>query len=193
MNAENFEKWLQNDLLPKLEEPSIIVLDNASYHSRLEEKRPTTAWKKVDLQLWLQKNCIAFSELHKKDTLLKLCKAHYKKPVYVVDNIITAAGHDVLRLPPYHCIFNPIEMVWSQTKRFYDKDVLKSKNPLDAWNRALQNVTPEQWKSYVKHTENIIKTYWDKEKFVKVNNIIINLNVETDESDSDFNFAENDI
>ena len=137
-------------MLPKLEEPSIIVLDNASYHSRLEEKRPTTAWKKVDLQLWLQKNCIAFSELHKKDTLLKLCKAHYKKPVYVVDNIITAAGHDVLRLPPYHCIFNPIEMVWSQTKRFYDKDVLKSKNPLDAWNRALQNVTPEQWKSYVK-------------------------------------------
>ncbi|KAJ3646484.1 hypothetical protein Zmor_024070 [Zophobas morio] len=182
MNAENFEKWLQNDLLPKLEEPSNLV-----------EKRPTTAWKKVDLQLRLQKNCIAFSELHKKDTLLKLCKAHYKNPVYVVDNIITAPGHDVLRLPPYHCIFNPIEMVWSQTKRFYDKDVLKSKNPLDAWNRALQNITPEQWKSYVKHIENIIKTYWDKEKFVKVNNIIINLNVETDESDSDFNFAENDI
>ncbi|KAJ3661538.1 hypothetical protein Zmor_005931 [Zophobas morio] len=176
MNAENFEKWLQNDLLPKLEEPSIIVLDNASYHSRLEEKRPTTAWKKVDLQLWLQKNCIAFSELDKS-----------------LDNIITTTGHDVLRLPPYHCIFNPIEMVWSQTKRFYDEDVLKSKNPLDAWNRALQNVTPEQWKSYVKHTENIIKTYWDKEKFVKVNKIIINLNVETDESDSDFNFAENDI
>ncbi|KAJ4441671.1 hypothetical protein ANN_11529, partial [Periplaneta americana] len=26
-------------------------------------------------------------------------------------------GHVVLRLPPYHCILNPIEMIWSEVKR----------------------------------------------------------------------------
>ncbi|XP_072389297.1 traB domain-containing protein-like [Diabrotica undecimpunctata] len=29
-------------------------------------------------------------------------------------------GHRVLRLPPYHCQFNPIENVWSDSKRYYD-------------------------------------------------------------------------
>lgn len=33
MNGELFEKWLLEQLLPRLEEPSVIVLDNAPYHS----------------------------------------------------------------------------------------------------------------------------------------------------------------
>lgn len=33
MNSETFKKWFANSLLPNLKEPSIIVMDNASYHS----------------------------------------------------------------------------------------------------------------------------------------------------------------
>jgi hypothetical protein len=55
MNAETFEKWMKDDLLPSLSEPSIVVLDNASYHSRLEEKLPTCSWRKNELQAWLKK------------------------------------------------------------------------------------------------------------------------------------------
>jgi transposase len=102
MNAETFEEWLKDTLLPALTEPSIIVLDNASYHSRLEEKKPTCAWRKAHLQTWLQNNNIHFSETDKKDTLLKLCRQNYKSPVYVVDRVIHEAGHKPLRLPPYH-------------------------------------------------------------------------------------------
>lgn len=32
MNAANFNKWLQEKLMPNLNEPSLIVMDNASYH-----------------------------------------------------------------------------------------------------------------------------------------------------------------
>lgn len=32
MNADNFTKWLTQQLLPNLEAPSAIVTDNASYH-----------------------------------------------------------------------------------------------------------------------------------------------------------------
>jgi hypothetical protein len=95
MNAETFEEWLQDKLLPALAEPS-IVLDNASYHSRLEEKKPTCAWRKAHLQTWLQNNNIHFSETDKKDTLLKLCRQNYKSPVYVVDRVIHEAGHKPL-------------------------------------------------------------------------------------------------
>ena len=27
-----------------------------------------------------------------------------------------ASGHEVVRLPPYHCELNPIELAWSQVK-----------------------------------------------------------------------------
>ena len=27
-------------------------------------------------------------------------------------------GHKVFRLPPYHCELNPIELAWSQVKRY---------------------------------------------------------------------------
>jgi hypothetical protein len=68
MNAETFEKWMKNDLLPSLSEPSIVVLDNASYHSRLEEKLPTCSWRKNELQTWLKKRNISFLEEYKKNT-----------------------------------------------------------------------------------------------------------------------------
>lgn len=34
MNAEYFEKWFVEQLLVSLEEPSVIIIDNAKYHSR---------------------------------------------------------------------------------------------------------------------------------------------------------------
>jgi transposase len=42
MNAENFEEWLRG-ILPKLQEDSILVPDNALYHSRKVKKTPTAA------------------------------------------------------------------------------------------------------------------------------------------------------
>ncbi|KAJ8913779.1 hypothetical protein NQ315_002685 [Exocentrus adspersus] len=42
MNREMFEKWMTEKLLPNLEEPSLIIMDNAPYHSALAEKLPTT-------------------------------------------------------------------------------------------------------------------------------------------------------
>ncbi|XP_072390898.1 uncharacterized protein [Diabrotica undecimpunctata] len=36
-----FESWFENTLLPNLKENSVIVMDNASYHSRCIKKIPT--------------------------------------------------------------------------------------------------------------------------------------------------------
>ena len=44
---EYFDKWFAT-MLQSLEEPSSIILDNALYHSRLENKHPTSkiGWNK---------------------------------------------------------------------------------------------------------------------------------------------------
>jgi hypothetical protein len=36
MNGENFEHWMSTQLLPNLDEPSVIVMYNASYHNVLD-------------------------------------------------------------------------------------------------------------------------------------------------------------
>ncbi|KAH7948239.1 hypothetical protein HPB52_019697 [Rhipicephalus sanguineus] len=61
-----------NDVLQKLPAGSVIVLDNAPYHSRREEKLPTLAWKKEKIQEWLTSKNITYSERMIKKQLLEL-------------------------------------------------------------------------------------------------------------------------
>lgn len=53
MNKENFTKWLKEKLLPNIPNNSVIVLDNAPYHSVQEDKTPTKSSLKKDIVSWL--------------------------------------------------------------------------------------------------------------------------------------------
>ena len=55
MNAKNFTKWLEEMLLPNLDGPSMIVMDNASYHSMQSYKCPTSNTRKADIQVLTKK------------------------------------------------------------------------------------------------------------------------------------------
>lgn len=192
MNAENFEKWLSDSLLPNLEEPSIVILDNASYHTRAVDRWPTSSWKKSELQEWLRSKNIPYQPTDTVAVLrAKITQYPRQNKSYVVDNLIMAAGHEVLRLPPYHCQYNAIEMVWSQAKRHYDKYISHTKNPLECWKAALDNVSQENWSDYVNHTDKIIKKSWDQEKVIITNQQPLIINVDSgsesfSESDSSF-------
>ena len=41
MKATHFEEWFHDSLLPNLQSNSLIVIDNAPYHSRKHETVPT--------------------------------------------------------------------------------------------------------------------------------------------------------
>jgi transposase len=118
MDGPRFEAWFQS-VLPKLEPNSAIVIDNAPYHTVLVEKFPNTGWTKPSLIKWLEDKNIPHNPKITKAGLLEIIKPH--KPThkrYRVDEIAKAAGHTIIRLPPYHCELNPIELVWSQVKRY---------------------------------------------------------------------------
>lgn len=191
MNSENFENWLRNSLLPNLNEPSIIVLDNASYHSRLLEKWPAKNWKKDEMRKWLEEKKIHFEESDTKVLLWNRISLVPKgEKIFVTDKLIGEAGHQVLRLPPYHCQFNAIEMVWSQSKRLYDQLILKEKDILATWQKALDNVSKEQWANYVAHTDSVIRAAYEKEKDLitsldQVQPLIINFDSDSDSDLSD--------
>ena len=47
-----------------------------------------------------------------KKNLWEIIKKEKRNPkYYVIDQLATKYGHEVLRLPPYHCDLNPIELV----------------------------------------------------------------------------------
>ncbi|KAJ8914699.1 hypothetical protein NQ315_017408 [Exocentrus adspersus] len=112
MNSELFEKWMEEQLLPRLKKPSLIVMDNARYHSRLMEKIPNTQSTKDEIIQWLQSKNIPIPQHAFKCELLQI--VHQFKPkniAYAIDELIYKMGHSVLRLPPYHCQFNAIELI----------------------------------------------------------------------------------
>jgi transposase len=81
MNEENFLTWFEEQLLKKLEEPSIIVMDNASYHSTLAEKTPNASWRKDNIKSWLQERHIPLtSELLKVQLLEIVTRYRYLRP-----------------------------------------------------------------------------------------------------------------
>jgi transposase len=115
-----YEKWFEEKVLPGLTEPTIIILDNARYHSRMVETRPSSSWTKLKISEWLQNRNIDFDPDSLKCELLEISKKYPLTKEYVVDNLALQYGHVVLRLPPYHCQFNTIEMVWGIAKNYYD-------------------------------------------------------------------------
>lgn len=75
-NSEHFLEWLKEQLLPTLEEPSVIILDNASYHDKKYNKPQTTGNRKTEIQDWLRENNIHYEDTDIKAQLLDLVKKH---------------------------------------------------------------------------------------------------------------------
>ncbi|XP_066981095.1 uncharacterized protein [Macrobrachium rosenbergii] len=114
MNGEMFLRWLTTQLLPLLEEPSVLVMDNAPYHSIMTEENrcPTTATWISDLIEWLQRRNISFPQHATRPELLYiLCRQNRPEPEYKADNTIREWGHEIVRLPPAHPELNAIEEV----------------------------------------------------------------------------------
>nr|XP_023027331.1 uncharacterized protein LOC111515338 [Leptinotarsa decemlineata] len=97
MDATVFEEWFKN-ILVKLPQRSVIVMDNTSYHSRRVEKLARSCWKKADITEWLQMKAIPFESPMLKAKLLNLAKRHKSKFVrYVTDEMAKTKGMSVLR------------------------------------------------------------------------------------------------
>lgn len=167
MNSQIFHDWFQN-MLQLLDEPCVIVMDNAPYHSVLVENVPKSNTKKSDVQKWLSEKGIDFSptetlaELREK---VKMAKPREKR--YQLDELAYQMGHEVIRLPPYHCQYNPIELIWAQVKgevatkntTFKIADVEK------LMHEAIDAVTTENWEKCVRHAEQLQNKDFEKEGF----------------------------
>ncbi|XP_025191797.1 uncharacterized protein LOC112592046 [Melanaphis sacchari] len=143
MNGKTFYEWMEN-ILPRLRDNCVIVMDNVPYHSVKKEKAPTSSTRKADIISWLQNkgevvdNTMVIPELL---DIVKRVKPLYNK--YVIDELAEASNKTILRLPPYHCELNPIELAWSSVK-----------------NHGIKRVDGKMWKNFVEHTKKEEKKFW---------------------------------
>ena len=164
MNAEIFEAWVEHSLLPALNQPTCVVMDNASYHSRVcpETKAPTTASRKLEMKNWLIKNNIPFQDTMLKPELYQLIKNSKPQKEYVVDRMINNDAHLVLRLPPYHCCLNPIEMIWGIMKSYIaaENKTFKLADMKVLADEAIKSISAETVSRTIGHVLKIEEHYW---------------------------------
>jgi transposase len=181
MDAALFEKWFSEQLIPNLPTKSVIVLDNASYHSRQLDKVPTKSSRKTDMLDYMARKVLPISEKATRPELFTIIKENNIGKVYFIDDLAAKYGHTVSRLPPYYCVLNPIEMVWSQLKhkiRKVNNTPNLSESVIRATRESVDEIDSFLWSACIRHVIDVEYSYL---RNTEVPRLIINLNDEDDE------------
>ena len=196
MNAENYEKYFEK--ICKLLKPnSLIIIDNASYHSRNSDDYPKSKWKKAQFEQWLKENKVNFPSDALRSELWVLCKTHRnEKNAKVVEKIAKKYGMEVLRLPPYHCELNAIELIWADEKNFVagENKEMTIEHVVTLFRKRREEITAETCKNCIKHARFVEEEYWKTDRIMdkKLEKFLISVggsedasDTETDDSDTD--------
>lgn len=144
-DAETFENWIIEDLLPSLPNSSVVVYNNSKHHCRKVVEIPTQDSLKIEMTKWLQLNGVPFnSEMSKYElySLIETC-TNINENMYKIDVIIEAFKHRVLRTP--NCIKNVTpanllnQIISKNAKRFIFNDTNKwHDDVLDKFNELIE-------------------------------------------------------
>jgi len=139
-------------------------MDNAPYHSVKKHKIPVKSWKKQAIIDWLEsKGVIVEHPTVKNDLMEKVNEIKNQYDQYVIDDYAKENKKIILRLPPYHCELNPIELAWSSVKSYVrtHNNTFKLKDVLELLNKGVDHVTPEMWKNFIEHVKKVEDKFWD--------------------------------
>ncbi|XP_060880721.1 uncharacterized protein LOC132952438 [Metopolophium dirhodum] len=171
MNGDTFYDWMKN-VIPRLKENCVIIMDNAPYHSVKKEKIPNTTTKKADIIKWLQDKGEVIDRRMVIPELLdrvQILRPQYEK--YLIDDLAETHNRTILRLPPYHCKLNQIELAWANVKDHVKKNntSYKLSDVKTLLLEGIERVDESMWKNFIRHTMT------EEEKFYKIDFIVDDL------------------
>ncbi|KAE9523362.1 hypothetical protein AGLY_016310 [Aphis glycines] len=162
MNGSTFFEWFVK-ILPLLKDNAVIVMDNASYHSVKKDPTPVRSWKKQEIINWLEsKGEVVIQPIVKAVLLERVKKIKSEHEKYVIDEYAKENNKTVLRLPPYHCELNPIELAWSSVKHYVrtHNNTYKLKDVQELLKQGVEHVTQEMWTNFVEHVVKEEHKFW---------------------------------
>ena len=190
MNGESYKCYFEKSICQNITKHSVIMIDNAPYHSKNTENYSTSKWRKQQFVDWLTEKNITFPDKALRAELWTLVKSEREKfPDKVMETVAKEYGHEILHLPTYHCELNPIELAWAAEKSYVageNKDM--SLHSVEKLFRKKREELPEDfWRKYVKHVKKIEENYLESDRIQdnKVEQLIIHLKpTETSEMES---------
>jgi hypothetical protein len=94
MNADNFEKWLNEIVISKLPPASLLVVDNVPYHGRQMDKLASASALKKEMIDWLERHRVRFDSSTRKTTLYSVINSvKLKEKTFRVDKLLESHGH----------------------------------------------------------------------------------------------------
>ena len=162
MHHDLFTTWFTKQLLPNIPEHALIIMDNAPYHNALSlHSAPTATCKKEEIRSWLTKNGIPIRDDCLKDELVEILAKVAPAPIYALDELATAQGHEILRTPPYHPELQPIETCWAVVKnQIARKSKFTMAHLLEQLDDAFASVTEETCSGLIKKVRQVEDKYW---------------------------------
>ena len=192
MDAENYEKYFEN--ICKLLKPnSLIIINNASYHCRNPDDYPKSKWKKAQFEQWLKENKVNFPSDALRSELWVLCKNEKthrnEKNANVVEKIVKTYGMEVLRLPPYHCELNAIELIWADEKNFVAREnkEMTIERVETLFRKRREEISADTCKNCIKHAHFVEEEYWKTDRIMdkKLEKFLISVGGSEDASDTE--------
>jgi len=162
MNADLFEKWFKEKLLPNIPSESNIIMDNASYHNLLSENSPPTCVSaKEKIKAWLDLKKITYSDDCLKAELVEILKKEQPEPIYLLDELAIQKGHQIIRTPPYHPELQPIEICWGVLKNYIARHCdFTMENLYKQLDDAFNKVSAETCQKTIKKIRKIEDRFW---------------------------------
>ncbi|XP_050516628.1 uncharacterized protein LOC126891494 [Diabrotica virgifera virgifera] len=155
MTSSLFKEWFEKKVLPNLPPKSVIVMNNATYHSEQIRKIPGVVSTNKYVIFCMTVICTLKKHIQKKKCWKFFIQKRLRK--FVIEELAKRDGHNVLRLPPYG-VFNPIELIWSQLKESLRRNNCCPKFSSQSVSHVVEEIkkiSPTLWQNCVSH---VIKT-----------------------------------
>ena len=112
-----------------------------------------------------------------------LCKRHrVEKTSKTFKEIVKKYGHEVLRLPPYHCELNAIELTWGDEKIMWHA---KTKGVEKLFRKRRGEINKEICRNCIQHVRSVEDRYWEIDRIIdqKMDKLMFSVGDSDDESD----------
>jgi transposase len=99
----------------------------------------------------------------------------------VVDEIAKSGNKTVLRIPPYHCELNAIELVWAQIKGYVAarNKAFRMREVKELLEEAVRKVSTDDWDNCVRHMiQKVENEMWKLDNIIEESEerLVIDLN-----------------
>ena len=189
MDHEKYKNYFETQICKNASKNSALVIDNASYHSKYSEDHPKSTWKKAQYAEWLKKKDPLCKRCYTTDPMEAGKEKRENYPAYWLEKIAYKYGHEIVRLPPYNCQLNAIELIWGIEKNYVASENKEHKlsEVEDLFRKKREEIDQETCKKCIEHVKRIEEEFYKSDRItdVAVEKLEININPNSDSQMSD--------